>query len=1151
MHTISTSANVNAVRAAIAVVCALIAIVVMATAATDRAEAAFGDDYGIAPINDGPGPADEAPAYPGTRAFWAGGCDIAKAPGFGAPIPGGVGTRPNQILVPDDEFAFPPQKLALAPLSAAHCLDQGAPSTYKAQPDLWQSIPYVNPFVGPVTTPAGDYAPVWRLPAVTQAGARPDGTTVFHWTRDGGLVDGSVDNIVVELPPGFVGDPTAVPACTHAQFGVSPPRCPPETQIGILRLNIEGVGFGSANTGQAYDTTYPVYNVEPRPGRAAELGFAYASGERAVTVRVSAKARTNGDFGVTAFTGQIPAALSPISQSITIWGVPWAAANDVWRAPQGMVPFNPPCAQQQGGALTNYIPFSGLSPSCSESYKPSWGPIRPFLANPMECDDVSDVVALKTDSFQNPGAFTTDGDPALPPYPWPFPDASADEATNWKTYVSASPPVIGCEKVGFDAEVTFHSTSTVADSASGLRADITLPQNDDPPASVASDPGLPLDHPQYDPAAGAPGHWRSDAGLATSHLDKTVVELPKGLAVNPSSATGLEACSDAIMGLREDGNPPLFNNTDPTDGVGVDCPDGSRLGTVEATTPVLDETLTGDFVLGEPRSTDPQSGEMFRTFLVLRNKERGLVAKVFGSAVADPVTGQLIATFDNNPRVPVETVDVDLNSGPRGQFANFQRCSTAQSVSRFWPWSRAHLPEAQQDPVEVVQDWVVDQDCDYGFDPGLNAGMSTPTAIASGAFSFEFTRPQGDQWVSGLMAELPPGLLASVKDFPLCTSAQASAGSCPAASRIGMVDASAGSGDPFVLEEKGEIFLTEGYKGGEYGLLTRVRAVAGPFRGAMELTPIVVRQAIHVDRRTAQVTAVSDPFPTIWHGIPLRVRRVLVKVDRPAFMRNPSDCSAKQVKATLTSTEGATASPAVPFQARGCAGLPFRPKLAMRLTGKKQTKTGGHPGVRAVVTQKAGEAGIERAEVRLPLALALDPDNAQALCEFVDGTKPDLENHCPKGSIVGRARAVSPLLNDPLVGNVYFVKNVRTDPKTGNQIRTLPMIIVALRGEIAVNLRGESDVKSRKLVSTFANVPDAPVDRFNLNINGGRNGILVVTRNRRGGRISLCRGKQVAEADMDGQNGRRFDRDIRMKTPCKAKKSAKRKSKRAAPRRRR
>ena len=90
----------------------------------------------------------------------------------------------------------------------------------------------------------------------------------------------------------------------------------------------------------------------------------------------------------------------------------------------------------------------------------------------------------------------------------------------------------------------------------------------------------------------------------------------------------------------------------------------------------------------------------------------------------------------------------------------------------------------------------------------------------------------------------------------------------------------------------------------------------------------------------------------------------------------------------------------------------------------------------------------------------MDPENAQALCEFEDGTKPDLENHCPKGSIVGKAKATTPLLERELSGNV--------------------------RGEITVNLKGESSTtKAGKLVNTFNNVPDAPITKFNLNIAGG------------------------------------------------------------------
>jgi hypothetical protein len=1105
-------------RALAAMLGMLVAIV--AAIAPALAYSATGDDFGLAAINDPLNGAQTVPALPdASHAFWAGTCDIAGAPappsGPSDPpvaIPGGIGGIPPRILAPDGQPAFG-QTLVTAPPTPAHCIDWGSTSDFRfAGTDLWS------------------HPAAWRLPAQVQAGGHPDGTATFTFHRPAGtyLTDGAVDNIYVDLPAGFVGDPNAVPKCSAEVFAVRPLACPEASQVGVLHLELIGVATdGNVHPGVADERIHPVFNLEPRKGNVAELGFGYASTESATTVRIVAKARTNGDFGVTTFVGQIPAPLPVRSQQITLWGVPWAAAHDRWRAPTGFEvnPSTGGCNFQPGLISTQnyYVPTSGFTaPGCATGYEPGWGAIKPFISNLTECTGGSLSTRLSTDSYQNPGLFTSEHDPDL-------------GDSDWKVYESPAPASEGCGAVPFEPAASFELSSTAPDSASGLSADIEIPANDEPPFDP---PAVGADQSEVDDyVEAATAHWNSDAGRATSHLDRSVVELPEGMSVNPSGATGLLACSDAQIGLRELGNPPLFNNAEPT------CPDGSRIGTVTARTPVLDEPLTGEVILGEPKSTDPASGEMVRLFLVLRNHERGLLAKVYGSATADPSTGRLVATFDKNPRVPVEDIEVEIKGGQRGMLATPRSCGQKTVSSVFTPWSAAHDAGGTADAVD--SSFAIAGGCSPTFGPSLAAGMSTRAARSSGAFSFRFARPDGQQHLRGLTANLPKGLLASVKDLPLCSSAQAAfeeartaanigaPGGCPASSKIGVVDAKAGAGDPFVLERKGEVFLTEGYKGGPYGLLVKVRGIAGPFRGARELDPIVVRQSIRVDRATAQVSAVSDPFPLIHHGVPLRVREVTVLVNRAGFMLNPSDCASKQVAATLTSDQAKTASPANPFAAAGCAGLPFKPKLTLQLTGRKQTRTGKHPGVKAVVKQAGvSEAGIERAEVRLPKSLALDPDNAQALCEFVDGTKPDLENHCPAGSIVGRARAVSPLLNDPLVGNVYFVKNVRRS-STGNLIRTLPMIVVALRGEIAVNLKGESNTtRSGKLVNTFDQVPDAPITQFNLNIKGGNTGILAVTRTRRS-KINLCAtGRQIAEADIDGHNGRRADQDVRMKTPC-------------------
>ena len=97
-------------------------------------------------------------------------------------------------------------------------------------------------------------------------------------------------------------------------------------------------------------------------------------------------------------------------------------------------------------------------------------------------------------------------------------------------------------------------------------------------------------------------------------------------------------------------------------------------------------------------------------------------------------------------------------------------------------------------------------------------------------------------------------------------------------------------------------------------------------------------------------------------------------------------------------------------------------------------------------------------------------------------------SNCPPSSIVGQASRSHAGAEPAAEGPVYFVKNVRIDPKTGRQIRTLPTLLIPLRGEVALDLRATTTVIDDKLVSTFPTVPDAPVSRFELNLKGGSEG---------------------------------------------------------------
>ena len=101
--------------------------------------------------------------------------------------------------------------------------------------------------------------------------------------------------------------------------------------------------------------------------------------------------------------------------------------------------------------------------------------------------------------------------------------------------------------------------------------------------------------------------------------------------------------------------------------------------------------------------------------------------------------------------------------------------------------------------------------------------------------------------------------------------------------------------------------------------------VAGPF----DLGTIVVRAALDIDPETAQVTIHSDPIPQIFDGVPLRIQSIVVRIDRPGFSLNPTNCEPKAVTATIGGASGAVATPSNAFQVDGCKQLGFAPKLSL------------------------------------------------------------------------------------------------------------------------------------------------------------------------------------------------------------------------------
>jgi hypothetical protein len=269
---------------------------------------------------------------------------------------------------------------------------------------------------------------------------------------------------------------------------------------------------------------------------------------------------------------------------------------------------------------------------------------------------------------------------------------------------------------------------------------------------------------------------------------------------------------------------------------------------------------------------------------------------------------------------------------------------------------------------------------------------------------------------------------------------------------------------------------------------------------------------LNVDPATARITAVSDPLPQIVQGIPLRLRSILVTLDRQGFTFNPTNCNPFSVGAVITGSEGAVSNTEKPFQVANCANLAYAPKLTLKLTGGLRRR--GHPAIHAVLKTSSGEANSRRVSVTLPRGELLDNKHIRGICTRVAFAR----DACPPGSKIGRGRVVSPLLDEPLSGSVYL-RSSRHD---------LPDLALDLEGQVDIEVSARIDSVDARLRATFENLPDAPVGTVTIDLAGGRKGLLQNTE-------SLCGTEKKATVRMTAQNDAELNRRVKLQAACGSK----------------
>jgi hypothetical protein len=694
---------------------------------------------------------------------------------------------------------------------------------------------------------------------------------------------------------------------------------------------------------------------------------------------------------------------------------------------------------------------------------------------------------------------------------------------------SAFPALEGCDSLSFNAllsgapDTSVAGDTTQADEPSGYKLDLQVPQ--------------------------APN---GGTGLGTPPYQGVDFTFPEGTSLSPGAANGLTACPasgpegiDFPNGQGTPGNSGTETGEGEEDGpdglplpVAGHCPSSSQVGTARASVPELHEELTGHLFLAEPECgnaahpnpctpQDAADGSLYRLYLELEAPNDGIVIKLPGKALVNPVTGRVESVFEGTPRFPVRNLVIETSGGPRASLANPQSCGTATTTGLITPWSAPYTP-----PVRPSGSFEV-TGCAGVFAPSFTAGTSNTGAGSYSPFTLTLKREDREQDVSAISSTLPAGLLAAVKNVAQCPEPQASQGACPASSQVGTTSVGVGSGtDP--LYQEGQVYFTGPYGGAPFGLSVVVPAVAGPFN----LGDVIVRVALHINPSTAQVTAISSPIPQMIDGVPLRIRAINVTLNNPAFTFNATNCSALSITGAAASTQGATAGLSSPYQAGGCANLPFKPVLSAGTVADASKAHGASLDVK--VTSKGGpqsgggEANIKAVKVDLPKQLPTPLKTLQKAC--LAATFEANPANCPKESDVGTATASTPILANPLSGPAYLVSH-------GGE--AFPDLEIVLQGEgVELVLDGNTLIKNGITSSTFKTVPDAPISSFELKLPTGKFPILA-TNLPESAKYDLCGQILDMPTEITGQNGAVVKQTTKIGVAgcTKAKKATKKKKK--------
>ena len=473
----------------------------------------------------------------------------------------------------------------------------------------------------------------------TRAGSHPFQMTTIVTVNQGADVEpspnpenkprvtpvGLAKDIFTKFPVGFIGDPTPVPTCSLSNYfrqevgSVAGGNPEQDYCPAQSAVGVASVTIFEPSFLQYATFTVPLFVLEPYFGEPARFGFIIPIGN--VPVVLDAALRSG------AGEGAVPGESEDLGIDVNSTNISQTAGLISARVTVWGTPGDPRHDNSRGWSCMYETEGALVHGPCEHSegeHPPA------FLTLPTSCGDPLQA-SVEADSWEEP-SHRIDYLPSEP-----------------------MPALEGCNRLPFAPKMDAAPTTDSASSASGL--DVNLDFHDE---------GL-----------------LSEEGLGQSHLKDTVVTLPEGFTINPSSGVGLVGCTSADYARETLTSAP-----------GAGCPDESKLGTVEVTTPVLTSPIHGSLYIAQPYENpfpEPAAGHpngtLVALYIVARNPETGIFFKLAGKVTPNPVTGQLVTTFENNPQLPFSHFNFHFREGQQAPLITPATCGTYTTQAVLTPWS--------------------------------------------------------------------------------------------------------------------------------------------------------------------------------------------------------------------------------------------------------------------------------------------------------------------------------------------------------------------------------------------------------------------------------------------------------------------------------